>query len=108
MRVRNVKISMEIPIPFGEPDENGVRYSSKSFEEACKNASNLPIVITNDDGNPTTIVGVASEIRYVKDDESGDYMFVNGMLYYGGSIEMVGFTDDIVTSVNLQSFGITK
>lgn len=107
MRVKNVKISMEIPVPFGKPDENGVRYSTESFEKACENASNLPIVIMNDDGT-STVIGVAGKIRYVKDDENGDYMKVNGMLYHGGSSETIGFTNNVITSVDLQSFGITK
>lgn len=107
MRVKNVKISMEIPVPFRKPDENGVRYSTESFEKACENASNLPIVIMNDDGT-STVVGVAGSITYIQDEANGDYMAVNGMLYHGGSSEAVGFTDDVVTSVDLQSFGITK
>lgn len=107
MRVKNVKISFEIPVPFEKPDENGVRYSADSFEKACENASNLPIVIMNDDGT-SAVVGVAGKIRYVKDEENGDHMKVDGMLYHGGSSEMIGFTDNIITSVDLQGFGITK
>lgn len=107
MRVRNVKVTMEIPVPFGKPDENGVRYSTESFEKACEKASNLPIVVMNNDGT-STVVGVTGWIRYIKDDKNGDYMSVNGMLYHGGSSETIGFTDNIITSVDLQSFGITK
>lgn len=33
MRVDNVKVTMEIPIHFGQPDKNGYIYSKESWEE---------------------------------------------------------------------------
>lgn len=107
MRTRNVKISMEIPVPFDNIDENGVKYSGKSFEEACDEAAGQPIEIINDDGS-TTIVGIASEVKYMKDEVNGDYIAVNGMLYHGGTSEQVNIDKGIVTNVKLTSVGITK
>lgn len=33
MRVDNVKITMEIPVHFNEPDKNGYVYTKESWEE---------------------------------------------------------------------------
>ena len=34
MRVDNVKVTMEIPAHFGQPDKNGYVYTKESWKEA--------------------------------------------------------------------------
>jgi hypothetical protein len=107
MRTNNVKISMEIPVPFNNVDENGVRYADRSFKNACKEAAGQSIEIINDDGT-STVVGVASKVEYVSDEVNGDYILVNGFLYHGGTSEQVSIDKGMVTDVRLTSIGITK
>ncbi len=66
MRTENVKITMKIPVHFNEPDKNGYVYTKESWDEAVKNAVNIPIEIINDDGT-RTVVGVAQDVKLVKD-----------------------------------------
>ena len=106
MRVDNVKITMEIPIHFGQPDRNGYVYSKESYEEAVKNAVDVPIEIIHDDGT-RTVVGVAQDVQLIKDGED-DIIKVSGMLRYGGTSENVKFTKDVITNVTLNGIGITK
>lgn len=106
MRASNVKISMEIPVPFNCADENDVMYSNRSFEEACNEATGKPIEIINSDGS-STVVGVATEVTYIKDDTNGDYIHVTGTLYHGGTSEQVNIDKGVVTDVKLSSIGIT-
>ena len=36
MRVDNIKITMEIPVHFGQSDKNGYVYTKESWKEAVK------------------------------------------------------------------------
>lgn len=106
MRTENVKVTMEIPVHFNEPDKNGHVYTKESWEKAIKNAVNTPIEIIHDDGT-RTMIRVAQDVRLIqKDDET--IIFASGTLMYGGTFEEVKYTKDIITSVTLNSIGITK
>lgn len=106
MRVENVKVTIEIPIHFNQPDKNGYVYTKESWEEAVKNAVDTPIEIIHDDGTHT-VVGVAQDVQLVKDGDM-DIIKVSGMLRYGGTSEEVEFTKDVITNVTLNGIGITK
>ena len=106
MRVNNVKILMEIPVPFNNTDDNGVMYSDMAFKDACGNAVGQPIEIINNDGS-STVVGVATEVCYIADEINGDYIRVNGNLFHGGTSEQVSINKGMVTDVRLTSFGVT-
>lgn len=56
MRVDNVKVTMEIPVHFGQPDKNGYAYSKECWKEAVKNAVGIPIEIVHDDDTRTVVV----------------------------------------------------
>lgn len=108
MRVDNVKVTMEIPVNFGQPDKNGYLYTKESWEEAVKKAADIPtpIEIINDD-DTRTVVGVTQDVQLVKDGEE-DIIKVSGVLRYGGTSEEVKFTKDVITDVTLNGIGITK
>ena len=106
MRTENVKVTMEIPVHFNKPDKNGYVYTKESWEEAVKNAVDTPIEIIHDD-ETRTVVGVAQDVKLIKDGEQ-DIIKVSGMLRYGGTSEEVKYTKDVITNVTLNSIGITK
>lgn len=106
MRVDNVKVTMDIPVHFNQPDKNGYVYTKESWEEAVKNAVGIPIEIIHDDGT-RTVVGVTQDIKLVKDGEEG-IIKVSRILNYGGTQEDVKFTKDVITNVTLNGIGITK
>lgn len=106
MRVDNVKVTFDIPVHFNQPDKNGYVYTKESWEEAVKNAVNVPIEIIHDDGT-RTVVGVTQDVQLVKDGEK-DIIKVSGVLRYGGTSEEVKFTKDVITDVTLNGIGITK
>lgn len=106
MRTENIKVTFEIPCHFDKPDKNGNIYTRKSWEEAVKRGVGLPIEIINDDGS-SAVVGITQEIELV-DDEESPYIRIVGLLWHGGTSESVTFTRDKITSVELNSVGITK
>ena len=65
MREDNVKVTMDIPVHFNQPDKNGYIYTKESWEEAVKNAVDTPIEIIHDDGT-RTVVDVAQDVRLIK------------------------------------------
>lgn len=106
MRVENVKVTFDIPVHFGLPDKNGYVYTKESWDEAVKNAVDIPIEIIHDDGT-RTVVGVTQDVQLVKDGEE-DIIKVSGVLRYGGTSEDVKFTKEVITHVTLNGIGITK
>lgn len=106
MRVDNVKVTMDIPVHFNQPDKNGYVYTKESWEEVVKNAVGIPIEIIHNDGT-RTVVGVTQDVQLVKDGEE-DIIKVSGMLRYGGTSEEVKYTKDVITNVTLNGIGITK
>lgn len=106
MRVDNVKVTMDIPVHFNQPDKNGYVYTKESWEEAVKNAVGIPIEIIHDD-DTRTVVGIVKDMKFVKDDDQ-DIIKVFGTLFYGGTSENVKFTKDVITNVTLNGIGITK
>lgn len=108
MRVKNVKVTFDIPVHFGHPDKNGYVYSKESWEEAVKKAADIPtpIEIINDNGTRTA-VGVTQDIKLVKDGDE-DVIKVSGILFYGGTSENVEFTKEVITNVTLNRIEITK
>lgn len=105
MGVDNVKVTMDIPVHFNQPNKNGYVYTKESWEEAVQNAVGIPIEIIHDDGT-RTVVGVTQDVQLVKDGE--DIIKVSGVLRYGGTSEEVKFTKDVITNVTLNGIGITK
>lgn len=106
MRTENVKVTMEIPVHFNQPDKNGYVYTKESWEEAVKNAVDTPIEIIHDDGT-RTVVGIAQDVKLVKEGDL-DIIKVSGILRYGGTSEEVKFTKNVITNVTLNGIGITK
>lgn len=68
MRVDNVKVTMDIPVHFNQPDKNGYVYTKESWEEVVKNAVGIPIEIIHNDGT-RTVVGVTQDVQLVKEEE---------------------------------------
>ena len=106
MRVDNVKVTIDIPVHFNQPDKNGYVYTKESWGEAVQNAVGIPIEIIHDDGT-RIVVGVTQDVQLVKDGEE-DLIKVSGMLRYGGTSEEVKYTKDVIKNVTLNGIGITK
>ena len=101
MRVENIKVSLKIPIPMGEPDLNGNVYTENAIINACNNADNLPITVYGEDKQPE-VRGVATEVQY-KD----GYILVDGYIRYGGTEELIEIENNQIVSMEIQSFGIS-
>lgn len=102
MRIKNIKISLELPVPSNEPDENGFLYSEAAIIKACKNANGKPLIIYNAK-NERVPIGTASNVRY----KNGNIL-VDGVLWYGGTMEYVKLDKNKIVSMEIEEFGFVK
>jgi tetrahydromethanopterin S-methyltransferase subunit F len=101
MRVKSIKISLEIPVPLNELDKNGVVYTEEAISKSCENTKNLPIIVY-DRNNQAKVVGVAEFIKY-----KNGIILADGRLFFGGTEEEVFFDDSSrIISMEIGSFGI--
>lgn len=98
---------IKMPLPVNKPDLNGIVYSRQALPKAFANASNLPIELIQNDG-VSIPVGIVTNAEYIED-ENGDYAYVTGVLWHGGTQESVIFDDKhIVVDMNITGVGLTK
>jgi len=103
MRCENIKVKFSIPIPINKPDSNGNIYTEEAVINAYKNINNFPIIKFNDKGEEV-VVGVANKVDY-----SNGIVNVEGIIYYGGTEEIVKINDENkITSFEISSFGISE
>ena len=106
MRTENIEVTFKIPIPVNEPDLNGIIYSKEALKNAYKNVKNIPIEISNNDGERFPI-GVAQEVELIED-ENGMYITGIGPIWHGGTDESAEIKDGKVTSFKVNCIGIAK
>lgn len=110
MRTKNIQVSVKIPFPFNQPDENGVVYTREAIEKAIPTFSNAPIVSYSNNTGPR-IIGILNYDDPVAewDEENGICnLAVTGLLFHGGTECSVVLDDNkVVTHMSIQSVGIT-
>lgn len=106
MRTENIKVTFKIPIPVDKRDLNGVIYSKEAIKNAYKNVKDIPIEIPCSDGQFLSI-GVAKEVELIED-EDGMYVTGVGLVWHGGTEEIVEMVNDKVTSFHVCGVGISK
>lgn len=110
MRTKNIQVSVKIPFPFNQPDENGVVYTREAIEKAIPTFSNAPIV-SHLNGEEPHIIGIVDYNDPVAewDEENGVCnLTVNGLLFCGGTECSVMLDDNkVVTHMSIQSVGIS-
>lgn len=101
MRSRAISIECKFPLPFDEPDCNGVVYSKSAWDNVYT-AVGKPIVNTDKNGD-SVIIGFITEATVVD-----KCLVVKGTCFHGGTSESVCFDEDnAVCSVEIESVGIT-
>lgn len=105
MRTKNIKVTIDMPIPIGKPDLNGYVYTEEAVLAATKNLSGLPLR-WNDE-----IIGYvdAAYISSIGDREANLRIFA--VVPFGGTwCNHVKLSEDgeTVTGYNIQGVGFTE
>lgn len=106
MRVGNIMVKFEIPFNFNEPDLNGNIYTKEAVENAYKDVKNIPIGIHNEDGRFIPL-GVSQEVELIGS-EDGILIRGVGLIFHGGTNELVEITNGKITKMDVTAFGIAK
>lgn len=107
MRVSNIKIRLEIPLPVDKPDGNGVYYSTECWENLVeKHLECLPIVCTGE--KETILLGQTTGATVTPES-----IIIDGFIYHGGTNESVDIVTDeegrvIVNKMIIQTVGFSK
>ena len=108
MRTSNIEISFKMKYPCDKPDLNGCIYTKEAIRDALKNKNmrGEPILIEDNKGEFIQ-VGFVQEAEYLED-EKGIYIIGNGLIYYGGTNEIVDIKDNRVASMEIKGIGFTR
>lgn len=110
MRLENIKVSLDITIPFDKPNSDGIIYT----KDAVKNAINkfkteLPIIYRDNDSvkNGVVIGNTMEGLSSVSWDACKTT--IDGVLYFGGTECIVNqIHEGIVSDFNIVSVGLSK
>lgn len=105
MRCRNIRIHAEIPVEIvNGVFENGNKgkYSEEAIRQACEKADGRPILQFDRDGN-AQVIGVSEHTQW----NPKGFVEVEGFLFAGGTDDMVEWNENVVTEMEIQSFGVT-
>lgn len=106
MRTNNIKITLDMPVQFNNPDGNGVIYTKEAIQNAMLTGNDSPIEIIDDNGMGQ-VVGVAENIT-LKDNGDDGLIHIEGHLWHSGTAEEVMIEDNKVTSFSIRGVEITK
>lgn len=111
MRVNDIKVQLEINIPFDKPDLNGCVFTKEAVENAVNNLkTNFPIVY-KDNEYDTKVIGAATGNSHIV---TWDYenqickIAVDGVVFYSGTEIFVNeIKDGKISDFRIASVGLT-
>ena len=97
MRVKNIKVTFEIPIPINERDLNGVIFSKEAIEKAYKDTiKDIPIGVYDRDANFIP-VGNVHDTELLEDYRGNMCWKVSGIIFHGE-------TEGLIRELNYNSY----
>ena len=104
MRCDKIRIHAEIPVEIENgifEDGNKVKYSEEAIRKACEKADGRPSVQFDRDGNPL-VIGIAEHAQW----NTKGFVEVEGFLFARGTEEKVDLNENVVTEMEIESFGV--
>ena len=87
MRTENIKVTITIPIPYDQPDENGNIYTKEAVENAVNNLhKHIPIIFR--DESEEKVIGTATDDSHIATWDFENQvcnLTVNGEVFFGGT-----------------------
>lgn len=107
MRCKNIEMTMMIPFPVNEPDENGVIYTKDAVVSAFKDVAGKPIITYEND--QSVCIGVVTSEAKINETSEVIFAEVSGRIYFGGTEESVELDEDCrVKSMELKGIGFSR
>ena len=110
MRTNNIKVTMTIPIPYDQPDNNGDIYTKEAVEKAVNNLHKyLPIIYRGESEEKAigTITG-DSHIATWDSENQVCKLTVDGEVFFGGTECIADIDKGKIVNFDIVGIGLSK
>lgn len=110
MRTDNIKVTIAIPIPYDQPDNNGNIYTKEAVEKAVNNFhKDVPIIFRGESEEKVigTITG-DSHIATWDFENQVCNLTVNGEIFFGGAEGIVTANNGKIVDFEIVGIGLSK
>ena len=110
MRTNNIKVTMTIPIPYDQPDNNGDIYTKEAVEKAVNNLhKNLPIIFR--DESEEKVIGATTGDSHIATWDFENQvckLTVDGEVFFGGTECIVDIDNGKIVNFEIVGIGLSK
>ena len=110
MRTNNTKVTMTIPIPYDQPDENGNIYTKEAVENAVNNLhKHIPIIFRGE--SEEKVIGTTIDDSHIATWDFENQvcnLTVNGEVFFGGAEGIVTANNGKIVDFEILGIGLSK
>ena len=110
MRTNNIKVTMTIPIPYDQPDENGNIYTKEAVENAVNNLhKHIPIIFRGE--SEEKVIGTTIDDSHIATWDFENQvcnLTVNGEVFFGGAEGIVTANNGKIVDFEILGIGLSK
>lgn len=110
MRTDNIKVTITIPIPYDQPDNNGNIYTKEAIEKAVNNLhKNVPIIF-RDESEEKVIGSTTGDSHIATWDFENQVcnLTVNGEVFFAGVEGIVTANNGKIVDFKIVGIGLSK
>ena len=110
MRTDNIKVTITIPIPYDQPDNNGNIYTKEAVEKAVNNLNkNLPIIFRGE--SKEKVIGTTTSDSHIATWDFENQvckLTVDGEVFFGGTECTVDIDNGKIVNFEIVGIGLSK
>ena len=110
MRTNNIKVTMTIPIPYDQPDNNGDIYTKEAVEKAVNNLHKyLPIIFRGE--SEEKVIGTTTDDSHIATWDFENQvcnLTVNGEVFFGGTECIADIDNGKIVNFEIVGIGLSK
>ena len=110
MRTNNIKVTMTIPIPYDQPDNNGDIYTKEAVEKAVNNLHKyLPIIFRGE--SEEKVIGTTTDDSHIATWDFENQvcnLTVNGEVFFGGTECIADIDNRKIVNFEIVGIGLSK
>ena len=110
MRTDNIKVTITIPIPYDQPDNNGNIYTKEAVEKAVNNLhKHIPIIFR--DESEEKVIGTTTGDSHIATWDFENQicnLTINGEVFFGGAEGIVTANNGKIVDFEIVGFGLSK
>ena len=110
MRTNNIKVTMTIPIPYDQPDNNGDIYTKEAVEKAVNNLHKYIPIIFRGESEEKVIGTITGDSHIATWDFENQVcnLTVNGEVFFGGTECIADIDNGKIVNFEIVGIGLSK